>query len=65
MTNKATNDKNSRQLPLWWRDGGQPDENQYEKQQQQSANHSSGNAEIARCLTLYSHPCRYQEPCCH
>ena len=30
---KATDDKNSRQLSLWRRDGGQPDEDQNEQQQ--------------------------------
>ena len=33
------------------RDGGQPEEGQNEQQQQQPANHSSDNAELARCLT--------------
>ena len=41
---------------LWRRDGGQPDEDQNELQQQQPANHSSDNAEIARCLTTFSYP---------
>ena len=36
--------------------GGQPDEGQNEQQQQQPANRSSDNAEIARCLTHFSHP---------
>ena len=31
-------------------------EDQNEQQQQQPANHSSDNAEIARCLTRFSHP---------
>ena len=31
-------------------------EDQNEQQQQQPANHSSDNAEIARCLTPLSHP---------
>ena len=43
-------------MSLWRRDGGQPDEDQIEQQQQQSVNHSSDNAEIARCLTPLSHP---------
>ena len=45
--------KQSSALPvpcLWPQDGGQPDEGQNEQQQQQPANHSSDNAEIARCL---------------
>ena len=54
--NKATNDKNSSHLSQWRRDGGQPDKEQDEQQQQQPANHSSDNAEIARCLTPFSHP---------
>ena len=33
--------------------GGQPDEGQNEQQQQQPANHSPDNAEIARYLTLF------------
>ena len=37
-------------------DGGQPDEDQSEQQQQQLANHSSDNAEIAHCLNPFSHP---------
>ena len=53
---KATNDKSSRLLSLWRRDDGQPDEGQNEQQQQQPANHSSDNEEIARCLTPFSHP---------
>ena len=52
---KARNDKSSRQLSLWQQDGGQPDEGQNE-QQQQPVNHSSDNAEIACCLTPFSHP---------
>ena len=35
--------------------GGQPDEDQNEQQQQKSANHSSINGEIARCLASFSH----------
>ena len=31
---------------------------QNEQQQQQPANYSSDNAEIARCLTPFSHPCK-------
>ena len=33
-----------------------PEEDENEQQQQQPANHSSDNAEIARCLTPFSHP---------
>ena len=51
------NEKSSRQLSLWQRDGGQPDE--YQNEQQQSANYSSDNAEVARCLTPFSHPAKY------
>ena len=53
---KAANDKSRRPLCLWQRDGGQPDEDQNEQQQQQPANHSYDNAEIARCFTPFSHP---------
>ena len=53
---KAANNKSGHQLFLWRRDGGQPEEDQNEQQQQQPANHSSDNAEIARCLTLFSYP---------
>ena len=55
-TNKSYKRQNKHQLSLWWRDGGQQDEDQNEQQQQQSMNHSSDNAEIARCLTPFSHP---------
>ena len=34
---------------------GQPEEDQNEQQQQKPANHSSDNAEIAHCLTPFSH----------
>ena len=37
-------------------DGRQPSEDQNEQQQQQLANHSSHNAEIARCLSSFCHP---------
>ena len=37
--------------PYGGRDGCQPDEIENEQKQQQPANHSSDNAEIARCLT--------------
>ena len=56
ITNQAAYDKSSRQLSQWRRDGGQPEEDQNKQQQQQPANHSSDNAEIARCLTPFSHP---------
>ena len=46
---KLQTTKNSRQLSLWQRDVGQPDEDQNEQQQQQPANYSSENSEIARC----------------
>ena len=63
MTNRSCKrEKQSSALPLaarWRRDGGQPDKDQNEQQQQQSTNHSSDNAEIARCLTPFSHPGPY------
>ena len=53
---KAANDKSGHQLSLWRRDGGQPEEDQNEQQQQLPANHSSDNAEIAHWLIPFSHP---------
>ena len=55
MTNQSYKRQNSHQLSLWRRDDGQSDEDQNGQQQQQPANHSSDNAEIARCLTPFSH----------
>ena len=52
---------NSRQLSLWRRDDGQPDEDQNEQQQQQPANHSPDNVEIARCLISFYYPVFYVE----
>ena len=52
---KATNDKNNPQLSLCRRDGGQPDR----VKMSNSNNHqrvSIDIAEIAHCLTLFSHP---------
>ena len=62
MTNQSYKRQNSHQLSLWRRTGGQSDENQNKQQQQQPANHGSDNAEIARCLTPFSHPVSNQEP---
>ena len=54
MTNQSCKrQKSSRQLSLWRRGRGQPEEDQNE---QQPANAGSDNAEIARCLTPFSHP---------
>ena len=55
MTYQSCKRQSSRQLSLWRRDGVQPDSDQNEQQQQQPGNHSSDNAEIARCLTPFSH----------
>ena len=46
MTTQARNDKSSRQLSLWRRDGGQLDEGQNEQQEQQPANRSSDICEL-------------------
>ena len=53
------NDKNNRQLSLWWKDGGRLDKGQNEQQLQQQANHSSHNAETASYLAPFSHPESY------
>ena len=42
--------------PYGGENGGQPDESENEQQQQQPANHSFDNTEMARCLTPFSHP---------
>ena len=55
ITNQAAYDKSGHQLSQWRRDGGQPEEDQNKQQQQQPVDHSSDNAEIARCLTPFSH----------
>ena len=56
MANQSYKRQNSHQLSLWRRMAASQIEDQNEQQQQQPANHSSDNAEIARCLTLFSHP---------
>ena len=58
ISRSCKREKQSSALPMaarWRPDGGQPDEGQNELQQQQSANCSSDKAEIARCLTPFSH----------
>ena len=67
MTNTSRKrEKQSSALPMaaiWRRDGGQSDEDQNEQQQEQLANHSSDNAEIARSLTLMeSENCTFSSP---
>ena len=52
MTNQSC--KRQKQS-LWRRDGGQLEDDQNEQQQQQTVNYSSDNAEVARCLTHFSH----------
>ena len=56
VTTQSCKRQSGRQLSLGRRDSGQPEEDQNEQQQQQPANHSSGNAETARYLTPFSHP---------
>ena len=55
MTNQSYKRQNSHQLSLWRHDDGQSDKDQNGQQQQQPANHSSKNAEIA-LSHLFSHP---------
>ena len=56
MKNQSCKRQNqSAALPMAARWPSQPDGDQNEQQQQQPANHSSSNAEIARCLTPFSH----------